>query len=379
MAFLFVASVVVAFLLGRLSRRVPSPAQTADVAGRPAAERVATKSAATENVVAKDVATENVVAKDVATDNVAAKDVAPEKVAPPNAPARLPSLVAEMESDDALQSASRSMLSYVDELSERREKARFSVTSASASDVRKDQVNRLAVSDENWSLLAVADGLTSQLDGVTATGLVIESLGRAFQEDSLQGSVSDRRPQTANKLVWAIEEANRVVCERAESDPRFVNMASTVVAALFLLREGQVCIGHVGDSRAYRLRKGRCQILTADHTLASKGVTGPLATKLYRAVGMKKSLKLDLVIASLEQDDVYLICTDGVTKSVGEEAIAELLKRHEDPDEAAKSLLEASSLGGRTNVACIVARARGPQSIESSSTPAMASGRSDRI
>jgi protein phosphatase len=277
---------------------------------------------------------------------------------------RLPRLYADDDSD-APEHVSESTVSYVDQIGPRRQDASaLSVVAAGLTDVGKRRTNEdryLLLEDSDFCLYAVADGMGGHAAGEIASQMAIDHLSRAFRKEVTAGSKSEKRPVQANRLVWAIEEANEEIFEVGPKHTSTLRIGTTVVAALFLTDERCVFIGHVGDSRAYRLRDGAFKCLTLDHTFANRGVGGAMTDHLYRALGVKKSVKVDVAVASVEPGDAYLLCTDGLTKHVSDDEIEAMLAGN-DMKRVAKKLIEAAKdAGGSDNIAVVVIRTRRDQ------------------
>jgi protein phosphatase len=129
------------------------------------------------------------------------------------------------------------------------------------------------------------------------------------------------------------------------------------VAARFAPRKGRLYVGHVGDSRCYRFREGVLARMTNDHTMASFGVVGRGAQLLSRAVGPRTKVLTDVVVATPRIGDVYLLCSDGLTKAVPEDLIRDVLDLYWDLDRAAARLVDlANRRGGLDNVSVVLAR-----------------------
>src|SRR6185312_14835130 len=110
----------------------------------------------------------------------------------------------------------------------------------------------------------------------------------------------------------------------------------TVVAARFSPNKQRAYVAHVGDSRAYRFRAGKLRRLTTDHTMRQLGFSGKGSEQLYRAVGIAPTVDVDLIIDKPRTDDVYLFCSDGLTKMARDEDIENILAENvEDPEAAA--------------------------------------------
>jgi protein phosphatase len=134
-------------------------------------------------------------------------------------------------------------------------------------------------------------------------------------------------------------------------------MGTTVVCARFSPTKRRLHIGHVGDSRCYRLRDGIFKQLTADHTMAELGMTGPESANLSRAVGIWSTVPIDVVVGAPLPSDIYLLCSDGLTKMLDDERIAHVLRTEEDPQAAVDRLIFfANARGGKDNITVILVR-----------------------
>jgi protein phosphatase len=113
----------------------------------------------------------------------------------------------------------------------------------------------------------------------------------------------------------------------------------------------------VGDSRVYRLRDGRFEQMTADHTMRDLGVVGEGANNLSRAVGLWPTVPIDIVLGKPLAGDVYLICSDGLTKMVTDEQISNVLATQSNPEACAEELIRvANENGGKDNTSVVVVR-----------------------
>jgi protein phosphatase len=177
-----------------------------------------------------------------------------------------------------------------------------------------------------------------------------------------QSDVSER----TNRLASAIHLANRKVFETAAGNPEQMGMGATIVAVWI---DGQkLSIAHVGDSRAYLLRAGSLDQLTADHSLVAEkvriGVLTPqeadaseLQSVLTRAVGTRETVEVDADEQMLLVGDSLLLCSDGLTRMVTDPEIASTLLTSTSAQEAADRLVElANDYGGADNVSVIVLR-----------------------
>jgi protein phosphatase len=158
--------------------------------------------------------------------------------------------------------------------------------------------------------------------------------------------------------------ANDAIRAEAKKNPRLVGMGTTVVAARFALKKQRLYIGHVGDSRVYRLRNGKLSQMTADHTLENLGVPGPVSTHLSRAVGVWATVQVDVIFGKPLPNDVYMLCSDGLNKMISDETIEQILRDEKNPTAAVEKLVAmANEAGGRDNVSVIVVRVVDPSSV----------------
>ena len=239
--------------------------------------------------------------------------------------------------------------------------ARILVSASGQSDsgkVRRRNEDSLLVMPER-SLFAVADGMGGYAGGDIASQLAVETLKHAFEENIFDGKTEAATtvPRRGHEMACAVQMANQAILARAQSDPELAEMGTTLVVARFSPNKQRVYIGHVGDSRCYRLRENVLRQLTTDHTLSVLGITGPGSKSLYQAVGVKAAITIDVVVDKPRADDVYLLCSDGLSKMASDERIKEVLLDEPDPEAAAYGLIElANDRGGKDNVTVILVK-----------------------
>ena len=204
-------------------------------------------------------------------------------------------------------------------------------------------------------LFAVADGMGGAQAGEVASRLAAESL----REQELGGLSSPEQ------TVELIREANRRVYAYSSENASARGMGTTMTVALV---EGSVVtIGHVGDSRAYLLRDDQLTQLTQDHSLVAELVrSGRLSAKeaeshprrsvITRALGTDSDVEVDVLSLRVQERDVFLLCSDGLTSMVSDEEIARLLlSARDDLDDAGKKLIAAANqAGGEDNITVVL-------------------------
>lgn len=172
--------------------------------------------------------------------------------------------------------------------------------------------------------------------------------------------------EASNRLASAVTLANRKIFEEAAANPLHRGMGTTIVAAW--LKNGRLSLAHVGDSRAYLLRGGALEQLTADHSLVAENVrrgimtpqeaeTSNLQSVLIRALGSGAEVQVDVSENALLEGDMLVLCSDGLTRMVTDPEIASTMTTVEPAQAAANRLIElANEYGGVDNATVIVVR-----------------------
>lgn len=208
------------------------------------------------------------------------------------------------------------------------------------------------------SLLVVADGMGGALGGEVASRTAVDVVEKTFRDRAAGVTPPER-------VRLALERANAAINEMTVSDPRLAGMGTTCTAALII--GPMVFLGHVGDSRAYLVRDGSITQLTEDHTLAAEAQrSAPNAASqnvprhlLTRALGPQATIAVDVIEAEtpLQEGDVLLLCSDGLTGQVRNEEILDVVKTGNTPEAICRSLVKlALERGGPDNITVVAAR-----------------------
>ena len=217
--------------------------------------------------------------------------------------------------------------------------------------------------------MVVADGMGGAAAGERASALAVGSV-EAFVLNTLKWflhlSGHDEHALLA-ELRQSLERADRTVVERARSNPALQGMGTTLTMAYSVATD--LYIVHAGSSRAYLFRAGELEQLTSDHTLVQTLIDGGAISpenarrRKWRNVvtnvigGPSEGVFAEIHKLALLDGDTLLFCTDGLTQPVSDDAIAEVLGHHPDPDDACARLVDlALSRGGPDNVTAVVAR-----------------------
>jgi PPM family protein phosphatase len=206
-------------------------------------------------------------------------------------------------------------------------------------------------------IFVVADGM----GGAQAGEVASKTAADAFDRDLPEGPPGGFLRET-------IEEANRRINELARADPSKAGMGTTITAAIVDAQAEEVGIGHVGDSRAYRLRRGKLERLTRDHSLVeemrrkgqitdAQAEDHPQRSIITRALGPEPDVEVDLQTVPASPGDLFLLCSDGLTTMVSEDRIAAVLSAAGSMREAVRTLVdEANGAGGRDNITALAFR-----------------------
>jgi protein phosphatase len=216
--------------------------------------------------------------------------------------------------------------------------------------------------------VVLADGMGGHNAGEVASALAIAAVCQHFSDPSVKASDNQQASLYSIQgleLESAVQHANTAILAAAQQDKARQGMGTALVTAKF--SANRVFIGHVGDSRLYRFRDGFLEQLTTDHTLVQEWIRRKLYTQdearharnknvITRALGLIDELVVDVREELLQIDDVYLLCSDGLTGMVTDQEIANVLGGNlGDLELVARQLLDmANTAGGSDNISIIV-------------------------
>jgi serine/threonine protein phosphatase PrpC len=202
-------------------------------------------------------------------------------------------------------------------------------------------------------VFVVADGMGGAQAGEVASRIAAEAFDRELPA----------APEDALREVF--QSANQEIHEHAATDESHAGMGTTLTAAIVDFDREEVAIGHVGDSRAYRLRGPKLERLTQDHSLVEElrrkgqltdqqAEEHPQRSIITRALGPEAEVEPDIYTEQARAGDVYLICSDGLTTMLGEERIKQILRSATSLEAAVRALVdEANRAGGRDNITAV--------------------------
>ncbi|MBX3301743.1 MAG: serine/threonine-protein phosphatase [Nitrospira sp.] len=231
--------------------------------------------------------------------------------------------------------------------------------------VRTVNQDAFAVIDP-YGVWAVADGMGGHIGGDIAAQTAIQTV--ESQAASLSEALRGSHTPPTEVLTELIGRAHEAILDRTRPQPKLKGMGTTIVLLAIVPAPDPVAhLAHVGDSRAYRLRSGSLTPLTKDHSLIEKylarGILTPLTAKthperhvLTRALGIPASATPTITAFPIQEDDLVLLCSDGLTKMLEDDHIQRILVQNEpDPTHLCNRLVTAAlDRGGEDNVTVVV-------------------------
>ncbi|MBK8259398.1 MAG: serine/threonine-protein phosphatase [Polyangiaceae bacterium] len=254
----------------------------------------------------------------------------------------------------------------------------FSLDAKAVSDVglqREHNEDRAGAFPE-LGLFFVADGMGGMCSGDRAAGVVFDTLVELFErthgqaQPSLPVEPDPTRCLQENRLNSAVTLSNRRVLDLVKTNRMFMGIGTTVAA--LSIQGSTAAIAHLGDSRVYRMRGGKLEALTSDHSLINEykrfvpDVSPEVLAEvpknvITRAGGMGDKVEVDTRHTDVQSGDVFLITTDGVHLLVSDEQLGGLLSESRNADECAQCVIDAAlKNGGSDNASCVVVIVRQP-------------------
>ncbi|MDP3761253.1 MAG: Stp1/IreP family PP2C-type Ser/Thr phosphatase [Ramlibacter sp.] len=221
--------------------------------------------------------------------------------------------------------------------------------------------------DEPVRLGILADGMGGYNAGEVASGMattfIKSELGRWLSQAGRHANAREVR----RAMEICVDNANRSIFNAANSNPQYSGMGTTLVVGVF--QEGRLMLGHIGDSRCYRLRGEEFAQITKDHSLLQEQMDAGLITPeqaatssnknlVTRALGVEDAVLLEVNEHRVEPGDIYLMCSDGLSDMVDDEGIARILGGEPPLEQKVAQLIDAANAnGGRDNISVLVAQA----------------------
>ncbi len=226
-------------------------------------------------------------------------------------------------------------------------------------------------------LYVVADGMGGHRAGDVASRLATDAIVDFFRATAVEDVTwpfhfDSRLSEEENRLLTGVRIANRQIIERSTRLRECHGMGTTVVGALFSAKKRRMYIGHVGDSRAYRIRGGEIRQMTRDHSLVNDYLLAmPELTEeqrselpknvITRALGMQDHVTVDLQSDECEVGDLYVLCSDGLSGMIDDQEILSVALATPDLHDACRRLVGmANEHGGEDNITAVIVRIETP-------------------
>ena len=222
--------------------------------------------------------------------------------------------------------------------------------------------------DAQTGLCILADGMGGYNAGEIASGMACAFIKSEMSRWLSQAGVNANSKEVKRALEICVQNANHSIFNAANSNPQYTGMGTTLVVGVF--QTGRLMLGHIGDSRCYRLRDGNFQQITKDHSLLQEQIDAGLITPeqaltsanknlVTRALGVEDSVLLDVTEHRVEAGDVYLMCSDGLSDMVRDQSIADIMLGDATLAQKATQLVAvANAAGGRDNISVVLTHAK---------------------
>ncbi|MDB5742390.1 MAG: protein phosphatase domain protein [Polaromonas sp.] len=232
--------------------------------------------------------------------------------------------------------------------------------------VRKNNEDAVAF-DAQTGVCLLADGMGGYKAGEVASAMAVASINQELSSWLLQNGGRASVKELRRTMEACVDNVNHAILSAACSNPDYEGMGTTLVAAVFM--EGRLVLGHIGDSRCYRLRDQAFLQVTKDHSLlqeqvdaglmtAEQALVSPNKNLITRALGVEDSVVIEINEHRVELGDLYLMCSDGLSDMVPDTVIAAILDGSGTLLQKAQRLVAAANEGGgRDNISVVLIHA----------------------
>ena len=232
----------------------------------------------------------------------------------------------------------------------------------------RDNNEDALVADPLTQLCIVADGMGGYNAGEVASGMAVAFINSEMGRWLSQAGKYANGKEVRRAMEICVKNANHSIFNAANSNAQYTGMGTTLVVGVF--QSDRLMLGHIGDSRCYRLRGTELQQITKDHSLLQEQIDAGLITPeqaltsanrnlVTRALGVENTVMLEVNEHRVELGDMYLICSDGLSDMLGDAAISSILQAGLDMERTADQLIfAANEAGGRDNISVLLAHAK---------------------
>jgi len=220
------------------------------------------------------------------------------------------------------------------------------------------------VVDETTQLCVLADGMGGYNAGEIASGMATAFIKSELARWLTEAGRGAKSKEIRRAMEICVENANRSIFNASDSNPQYAGMGTTLVVGVY--RDTALILGHIGDSRCYRLRASTFTQITKDHSLLQEQIDAGLITPeqaqgstiknlVTRALGVDDAVALDVTEHDVEAGDWYLMCSDGLSDMVDDAEIASILGGPQPIEQKADALVAAANAnGGRDNISVLL-------------------------
>ena len=224
--------------------------------------------------------------------------------------------------------------------------------------------------DTLTGLCILADGMGGYSAGEIASGMATAFIRSEMSRWLSQAGRNANSKEVKRAMEICVQNANHSIFNAANSNPQYTGMGTTLVVGVF--QPGRLMLGHIGDSRCYRLRGDAFEQITKDHSLLQEQIDAGLITPeqaltsanknlVTRALGVEDAVLLDVTEHRVDAGDVYVMCSDGLSDMVRDKAIADIMLSHATLEQKSRQLINAANAnGGRDNISVVLVHAVEP-------------------
>lgn len=232
----------------------------------------------------------------------------------------------------------------------------------------RDNNEDSGIVDAPTQLVVLADGMGGYNAGEIASGMATTFIRSELSRWLSQAGHHANAREVRRAMEICVDNANRSIFNAANSNPQYAGMGTTLVMGVF--QDTRLMVGHIGDSRCYRLRAGELSQITRDHSLLQEQLDAGLITPeqaatsinknlVTRALGVEETVLLEINEHHIEADDLYIMCSDGLSDMIDDAGIAEIARSAQSLDGLGQALIAAANAGGgRDNISVLLAQAR---------------------
>ncbi len=216
-------------------------------------------------------------------------------------------------------------------------------------------------------LCILADGMGGYNAGEIASGMATAFIKSEMSRWLSQAGKNANSKEVKRAMEICVQNANHSIFNAANSNPQYSGMGTTLVVGVF--QAGRLMLGHIGDSRCYRLRGDVLEQITKDHSLLQEQIDAGLITPeqaltsanknlVTRALGVEDAVLLDVTEHRVDVGDIYVMCSDGLSDMVRDNVIADIMLGHATLEQKSRQLISAANAnGGRDNISVVLVHA----------------------